>query len=223
MTVIHDACYLNNQSVLFLANGDTKEATAGFQAALSALKYAVDEQDDTPSEHTEQISVGKVQEPSFRESPFPMIGLSTEQGFIYDKSITIDLPDTQHAIDELTLPFYSAVILFNLAQNFHQAARLGKESFYKRAAMLYGMCRKLLGNLSQPTMATIILYLLALNNQAQVHYEQCEYENSQLCLKEMSMIMSDTKGIKDFLSGRLMEGLVLNIMLLEPPKLAHAA
>ena len=72
--------------------------------------------------------------------------------------------------------------------------------------------------------APLILALLALNNRAQIHYETCEYAESSSCLRQISKIMTDQS---QFVYGNLpdcdVEGLLLNVMLLEAPTAAHAA
>jgi hypothetical protein len=62
-----------------------------------------------------------------------------------------------------------------------------------------------------------------LNNKAQIHYDQCEYIQCVDCLQEVPMIMGSVEGVHSTLSQKDIQGLLLNVMLLNTPTAAQAA
>jgi hypothetical protein len=71
--------------------------------------------------------------------------------------------------------------------------------------------------------STSVLTLLALNNKAQIHYDQCEYIQSGHCMKTISDIMGRIRGLHSTLNHEDFEGLLFNMMLLSTPTAAQAA
>jgi hypothetical protein len=71
--------------------------------------------------------------------------------------------------------------------------------------------------------STTILTLLALNNKAQIHYDQCEYAQSIDCMQNVSKIMGSGRGLTSTLRHKDIWGLLFNVMLLSTPVAAHAA
>jgi hypothetical protein len=100
-----------------------------------------------------------------------------------------------------------------LALVFHHDGRLGREQSLKTAALLYGMAVQLLARSTMPDdISATILTLLALNNKAQIHYDQCEYIQSIECMIIVSDIILDSA-----------QGLMMNIILMNVPTAAPAA
>jgi hypothetical protein len=123
------------------------------------------------------------------------------------------------------LPLYNAIVLFNLALASHQQGRLlGHEKSLKNASHLYSVIAKILNVSSgMKTMSTTILTLLALNNQSQIHHDQCEHIQSVDCLKAVSKIMESVKVLHFVLNQDDHKGLLMNILLLRVPTAAQAA
>jgi hypothetical protein len=71
--------------------------------------------------------------------------------------------------------------------------------------------------------STRILNVLALNNQAQILYNQCEYVQSVDRMQNISTIMGGCRGLHSALSPEDIQGLELNVMLLSIPSGAQAA
>jgi hypothetical protein len=94
----------------------------------------------------------------------------------------------------------------------------------KKATVLYGMALQILTSSSIPNdMSASILILLALNNKAQIHYDQCQYTESSACLTQISAIMGDVYALHSALYQKDFEGILLNVMLLSTPTAAQAA
>jgi tetratricopeptide (TPR) repeat protein len=220
MNAIKQACSSNNQGVDLLVAGDFVNAMLSFQSALSLLREASNEVEETY--YTEMSA-------SSEESPLPVCqstltipGLEGMQCYVYDHGIMIT--DTTNGDSDKMLSLYSAIVLFNLALASHREGRLGSEKSLEKAAVLYGMALKLLA--SSPTLddiSTTILILIALNNKAQIHYDQCQYRESSECLTEISTIMGSVDTIRSALNPKDYEGILLNVMLLNAPTAAQAA
>jgi hypothetical protein len=111
-----------------------------------------------------------------------------------------------------------------LALASHLEGRLGSEKSLKKAALLYSMTVQLLARFAMPDgISASMLTLLALNNEAQIHYDQCEYIQSVDCMAAISKMMDGIHGIYSTLNPKDVEGLMLNVMLLNVPTAAHAA
>ncbi|GKY95789.1 hypothetical protein MPSEU_000539600 [Mayamaea pseudoterrestris] len=216
---IKRASELNNHGINLLVAGHSQEAMNTFQSALSGIKEIVSDQD--PSLHSDtSMSVAPTQR-FISESPLILHTLHTDQSFVYNRPLVID---EIVSIDDLdsTLALLSAAILFNLALVCHQIGREGQEKALKRASVLYRMSLQLLQN-CEANECTTVICLLALNNRAQIHYELCDYSQSGHCLKQISKIMHDDVRLHESLNAADLEGLLLNVMLQDPPSAARAA
>jgi hypothetical protein len=189
MNSIKYACSLNNQGVDLLLSGESARATKAFQFAICLLKRAsVTEAEDFSC--TEINSSCDDAPLPFSESISTVSGLQGLLGYVYDHGIIIS-DNISNAKTEATISLYIAVVLFNLALASHgQGTALGHEKLLKRASLLYSLAVQLLTRCIMPEdKSTTILTLLALNNKAQIHYDQCEYVQSRDCMKEVSKIM----------------------------------
>jgi hypothetical protein len=161
--------------------------------------------------------------PLFYESISTVPGLQGMEFYCYDHGIMI--ADTTKDESEEILSLYSAIVFFNLALVSHRGeGRLRRDKSLKKAALLYGLSAQLLEGPTIPDdMSASILTLFALNNKAQIHYEQCEYIQSVDCMEEISEIMSGVDGLDSNLNTNDIKGLMLNVMLLNVPTAAQAA
>lgn len=222
MNSVNQACYTNNRGVSLLIAGDTKGAMGAFQAALATVKEVVNLCDDHFESEKDSRATDSVVS-LIQESNANLPGLKTGESYLYDRPLLLETPTAGDLDTVLTL--YSAVILFNLALSCHQLGHRGKDSALKRAAVLYRMSMQLLYNCPNCGTTPALLSLLALNNRAQIHYEYCDFQQSSHCLKEMTkvMLVPDAKCLYTALPETDVEGLLLNVMLLEPPTAAQAA
>jgi hypothetical protein len=220
MNTIQQACTSNNQGVDLLVAGELFRAMRSFQIALNLLKEAANEVEGT--------CCPEMSAPS-EESTLPLCqttltipGLQGVHCYVYDHGIMITDATNGDSNEMLTL--YSAIVLFNLALASHREGRLGSEKCLKKATVLYGTVLQLLTSSPMPNdMSASILILLALNNKAQIHYDQCQYGESSACLTQISAIMGDVCALHSALSQKVFEGILLNVMLLIAPTVAKAA
>jgi hypothetical protein len=221
MNSIKYACSLNNQGVDLLVSGESSRAMKVFQGALSLLKKAVHEAETTSS--TEMtISCDNVSLP-LSESTSTVAGLQGLHCYVYDHGIMI--PDNVNGDTDEATSLYIAIVLFNSALASHsEGTALGREKSLMKASVLYGLVAQLLVTctMSEDT-STTILVLLALNNKAQIHYDQCEYVHSVDCMKQIWKIMATVRGLHSVLNHKDIAGLMLNGVLLSTPTAAQAA
>jgi hypothetical protein len=220
MNSIKYACSLNNQGVDFLVSGQSTRAIKAFQSAVGLLEQAVNDAERTSCTGMNLLSQEATQ--PFCESFSTVPGLQDMHCYVYDHGIIIT--DTSKGESDEMLALFTAIVLFNLALTTHRQGILGSEKSLKKASLLYSLAEKLLTRCTIPEDAsTTILTLLALNNKAQIHYDQCEYLHSVDCMKTILKIMGSVQDLYFTLSHEDLEGILLNVVLLNPPTAAQAA
>jgi hypothetical protein len=228
MNSINYACSLNNQGVDLLVSGEPSRAIEVFQSALSLLKKANQEAETTSCTSTSEMNISCDDASSlpFYESSSTVSGL--QEGlhcYVYDHGIMI-ADNVSDDTDE-TISLSIAIVLFNSALASHsEGTSLGREKSLVRASMLYSLAAQFLTRrcTSMPEDAsTIILTLLALNNQALINYNHCEYVESFDCISKISNIMDSVRGLNSVLNQKIVEELLLNVMILSTPTAAQAA
>jgi hypothetical protein len=220
---INYACSLNNQGVDLLVSDESSSAMKVFQSALSLLKKAVHEA-ETASCTDMNVSCNDASLLTFCDSKSTVSGLQGLHYYVYDHGIMISGNDNGDTTDE-SLSLYIAILLFNLALTSHsEGMALGRDKSLKKASVLYGLVAQLLATCTIPEdTSTSIVTLLALNNKAQIHYDQCDYVQSNDCMKQISKIMASVRGLHSVLNIKDIEGLMINGMLLSTPTTAQAA
>jgi hypothetical protein len=224
MNSINYACNLNNQGVDLLVSGESTRAMNAFQSALSLLHEADHETfETTSSTNTMNISCDDESLP-FCESTSTVAGLQGLRCYVYDHSIMISDSVNGDTTDE-AVSLYIAIVLFNSALTSHsEGTALGQEKSLMKASALYSLAAQLLTTWTMPEdMSTTILTLLALNNKAQIHYDQCDYVQSIDCMGQISEIMGSVHGLHSALNHEDINGLMLNVMILSTPTAAQAA
>jgi hypothetical protein len=219
MNSIKYACSLNNRGVDFLVSGQSARATKAFQSAVGLLEKAVNDAERTCTGLLSQEAMQP-----FCESISTVPGLQDVDMhcYVYDHGIIIT--DTSNGKSDEMLALYTAIVLFNLALTSHCQGLLGGEKSLKKASLLYSMAEQLLRRCTIPEDAsTTILTLLALNNKAQIHYDQCEYVHSVDCMKTILKIMGSVQDLHSTLGSEDLEGILLNVVLLDAPTAAQAA
>jgi hypothetical protein len=223
MNSIMHACILNNQGVDLLVAGESSRAVSAFQSAVGLLKAALHEDEKNICTGMDQ-SDDHVSLP-FCESTSTVSGLQgIHHGYVYNHSIMIP-GNVSNVVSERTISLLSAVVLFNLALTSHSQGKvLGRAKLLRKASVLYSLVVQLLTTCTMPEdAATTILTPLALNNKAQIHYDQCEYVESVDCMKNVSHIICSGSGLHSALSHGVLKGLLLNVMLMSTPSAAQAA
>jgi hypothetical protein len=218
---IKHACRLNNQGVDLLVSGDSSGAMSSLKMAMDILKDAVNEANATSFDEVRNQVNAEAALPIY-ESRLTVPGLQGVPCYVYNRGIMI-ARTTDEASQEM-ISLYSAIVLFNMALTCHHEGRLGRETSLKKASLFYSMTVQILnGNIVSSDVSATILTLLALNNKAQIHYDQCEYIQCDDCLKELPRILGTVQAIHSILSQEDINGLLLNVMLMNTPTAAQAA
>jgi hypothetical protein len=220
MNTIKQACTSNNQGVDLLVAGEVSQAMRSFQSALNLLKETANEVEETSCPGMSASSVESIL--PLCQSTLTIPGLQDMHCYVYDHGIMIT--DAINGDSDDMLSLYSAIVLFNMALASHREGRLGSEKCLKKASMLYGMALKILTSSPMPNdMSASILILVALNNKAQIHHDQCQYTEASACLTQISAIMDSVYALHSALYQKAFEGILLNVMLLSAPTAAQAA
>jgi hypothetical protein len=222
MNSIKYACSLNNLGVGLLVSGESSRAIEVFQGALSLLKKA-DHEAETTSFTEMTISCDDASSLPFYESTSTVSGLQGLHYYVYDHGIMLS-DDANEDTDE-AIYLSIAIVLFNLALASHAEGKsLGQEKSLIRASVLYSLAAQILTRCTMPKAASsTILTLLTLNNQALIYYDQCEFVQSVDCMNKISKITGSVRGLHAALNHKVVEGLLLNVMLLSTPTAAQAA
>jgi hypothetical protein len=226
MNSITYACCLSNHGIELLVSGESSRARKVFQSALSLLQEVVVREAETTTSCKNEMNISNdAASLFFYESTSTVSGLQDLQCYVYDHGIMIS-DDVIGDIDiDGTLSLYIAIVLFNLALATHsEGTALGRDKSLLKASVLYSLVAQILaGRTTSENMSTTILTLLALNNKAQIQYDQCEYVQYVDCIKQISMIMGSVDGLHSVLSHEAVGGLLRNVMLLITPTAAQAA
>jgi hypothetical protein len=222
MNSIKYACNLNNLGVGLLISGESSRAIKLFQGALSLLKTADHEAESTSCTDL-NTSCDDTSSLPFYESTSTVSGLQGLQCYIYDHGILISDNVNDDTVETISLSI--AIVLFNSALAFHsEGTPLGREKSLMRASVLYSLAAQFLIRCTMPEDASsTILTLLTLNNQALIYYDQCEFVQSVDCMNKISKITGSVRGLHAALNHKVVEGLLLNVMLLSTPTAAQAA
>jgi hypothetical protein len=99
--------------------------------------------------------------------------------FVFNRALVLD----SSPFNGVGLAFANAAILFNLALTFHQRGRTFCEAVkLQRAMHLYELAASLIVDVSSPQGALVIA---ALNNQAHIHRELCQFKEACDVLEEV--------------------------------------
>lgn len=226
------AADLNNRGAALLASGQSGQARATFGATLDIITQAVIQDgdgnrgDSSSSESSANFSnyeplqsqLQAVPRLSQRAGTVPP-KLRNGEPFIYNQALvfapTID-------INQCSLPFYTAVVLFNAALTFHLREGPPEAISLRLASNLYDMVLLNLKKNSASLRCANIL-VAALNNKAQILYQLKDYEAAGRLWSDVWANIFDTEKRPCFDQSEL-DGFLYNILcLLNEPLHASSA
>jgi hypothetical protein len=156
-------------------------------------------------------------------------GLQNGDFYVYDRLVLLpaDVDKSSIAPDMGTFDFtVRASILFNLAVGYHiQGMQWGKGSLLKLSSQLYDVVLAALDDVTDDSDASIrVLKCLALNNRAQLYFEQMDFDEGMDCIDEMSiLLLSSTDPLDKFIDVNDVAEIRRNIKFIQPPDIASAA
>jgi hypothetical protein len=223
MSTLQKTRSLNNQGVELLILGQSSAASTAFKDAIQLLGSEVAE-DNGGGQNGENVLNDQIPELALGQSQSAVPDLQAQCFFVYNQAITI-LEGTVLQCNDETISLHSSVILFNWALVFHREGMLGNEKALKKAWFLYARCLKVLSlsATAQSKQSSGYLALLALNNQAQIHYELCDYAESYNCMAQVADMINRTPSLEysTLTLRNAVKEIYLNTML--SPTAAHAA
>ena len=139
------------------------------------------------------------------------------QPFVFNANL---MPQDQDGI-----AVFSAVVVFNMAIVYHMKSLIDNDLFRTKALHLYESSVDLFSKISSryDLSATIAV---ALNNKASLYFARDEYESSDRELGRLQSIMERAEysiSTAAILRGSDFQGILLNMLTLRPPRVAHAA
>jgi hypothetical protein len=225
------AVLLNNEGVHMLRCGYFEGAIHAFQRGLSLLKEITTSQGMGEQQHMTQgstqsnnsaISFGSLEE----RHDVALGGLQRGLCFVYDRPVLL-----KTSVEESTVLMSSTVLLFNFGLACHQCwMQTGSEDAMRRATEIYQLIlRVLVGRASHEDDGTCgVLQCLVLNNLAHLHFEACEYLETQYCMEGLRDLILwegwlDEPCSSAFMSDYEREELKLNLLHIKTPSTAQAA
>lgn len=225
--LVKRASALNNHGAVLIVQGDRKRATAAFQGALAVMKDASSASAGlTDHENQERSDVADHSHP-FRAF---VAGVQTashktpinEEHSIYTRPFVFD--ESLIPTQDIALPLYSAVILFNLGLSLHDEALTDSEVCLRRAAHIYRMCLQILETIAQHCPSAVVVAVAALNNKAAIHFELCEYIESKTCWVLLSQLFASAQAVMRVgMDATALERIFMNVQTADFPSAAGAA
>jgi hypothetical protein len=219
---------MNKEGVRLLNLGDTSGAIAVFQHAVAVMRNVAAAHAENPCELFDNLASEEMRTsfPRRDQRPQDLVGLQSDVCYIYNRPLVI--PTVAHIKNQEDLDSFvqisSSFIIFNFALVCHQYGKIhGDEASLKRAGCLYNLTVKSLANGVGCDQAHFALQCLALNNLAQLHYDQCDFRKSQSCLEIMYDMVIRTNCLDSYLSDEETEELMLNLVHMQAPVAACAA
>jgi hypothetical protein len=224
MESLRQVCALNNKGVKLVLSGDNKNGVVSFQNAIAVMQ----QQSAVGREHSSSSSVASELGILHPDNAASLIDFQQDSNFVYDLPFLLQIGNVD-TLDDLRVSLYSATLLFNLALGFHKRGRQGKSKALERAANLYQMSLQVLEEpmLKQSSTASL-LAMVALNNKANCHWDNCDYNLTQSCGAELYYLLSreitDSR-LREELPPGVLDSLLLNsfMMIENLPTASQAA
>lgn len=223
---VQGAITINNEGVHLLNGGNIPGALQAFQSAIAALKKAAE---SCQSERTQIIFQKAWNDQSlfsFEQRPVAVAGLQNVHSYIYNRPLLIptDLKILSHVCLDSFVTSSTAFVIFNFALAHHEQGKTrGHEVSLRRAGQLYNVTLKVLANKESSNNSGAVLQCLALNNLAQLYYDNCDFQKCQFCMVTVNDFVAKTDCLNAYLDETEVDEIMLNLIYLQPPTVAGAA
>jgi hypothetical protein len=225
---------LNNWGVSLLDSKNVVCAIHAFQSGVDAMRTftGVDATtDDATMSHGASESVApKDKNPLFSlQAGTKLDGLQQGAFYTYDRPLLLPADAQIPGSDmDSTILTASAVLIFNFGMACHQFGKqTGQEAAIRQAAQIYELILRMVNRTGLSEKLCNIFMCLALNNLANIHSEQCDYESCEQCLECMRDLFEYHEDIDQFALQFLNEcewtEIKLNLLFLRTPTTAQAA
>jgi hypothetical protein len=230
MNVLNEAIQLNNAGVKLHQQGQWASCLSTFQRAVDTLRVMSEQVSQWRQCHAPSISLIGTHQSSFcLETCRRRAGsLVPGQYFVYNRSLLLSIVSKVSDLDELSAIILTASVsmIFNMAIAWHEFGQLTcNETYLAKAGQLYDIVLSILdSNNSIPGDESFaVMNCLVLNNRAQLHYEQCDYVQSERCVDGIRYLLLSTDVLEAYLDVEEVDEMRMNIVYLQPPTVAHAA
>jgi hypothetical protein len=228
MDIIQRAITLNNDAVQALVDGNDARAAESLTRAIKIFKDELSKPPQVSLPEDSSYFVADESSPSSTTLTVQLPELHQEQqSFLFNQALK--LPEhsvngeNRPTVSESDLHVYTGAVIFNLALAHHRKGmNSGQGALLIKSEKLYSMILKLLSDDDHNTSRIAILVKLAtVNNLAQRCFESGDFEQARQGLGHLS----STFRIKSlsFLQEDNIKELLMNVLLLKPPKVAPAA
>jgi hypothetical protein len=241
MDLFLHAARLNNEGVTALLEGKDEAAVASLIRSIEMMKQellsnydrrtTINSANPASSANNGDFSKGDgyCDHRSSRNTDTPPVHLPGFQAegdassVLFTRAVVI--PEVRrNGNEEQDIHIYTAAVIFNMALVYHrQGKRSDTTVCMKKAEKLYSMLLQILNNDMSTKRVALTTRLAAINNLSQVRFERGEYELARTeGLRYLSAFMHDC-GNQPMLEEPEIQSLILNILLLDAPKIAPAA
>lgn len=183
--------------------------------------------DDDHESTGSPTALGFCFDPSDDQHPLGLTGLTSEAGYVYNRPLL--LPTNLSTITNRTDMeafglMVSTTVIFNLALAWHQfAAITGAEAPLFRAGKIYDFIVQVLDRDDEDDASRNVMRCVALNNRAQIFYQQADYVSSQMCMGDVFELLSMSEHLETYLGETEAQEIRFNIFHLSTPSVARAA
>lgn len=235
MNLLEDAIGENKEGIRLLRSGNSADALVTFQNAVALMEEAAVEHAENPCEilrtyrqrNDQACSLHAQEQLSEQRRPDCLPGLQNDVCYVYNRPFLITTPPVVTYREDLDafVVRASTFLIFNFALACHQHGTATRsEEYLVRAAGLYRLALKSLSTVESTDDSMFpVLQCLSLNNLANLHFDRCDFRKSQGCLDLMHSILMSTDGLEVYLNDKEIEELMLNMVHMQPPAVAHAA
>lgn len=241
MNSLLEAIAINNEGVRLLKAGNLSAGLDAFHRAALLMRDSAEDvaewtrdlQPERPCNNNNHSNNSSNSVICFEQRPCQstLAGLQSGHCYVYDRPLLLPTDlltiSSRDDADSIVLTS-SASIIFNLALACHQHGKItGQEQPLTKACHLYGLVVKIIDGANDDDDKAAhhhgALHCLALNNLAQLHYEQCDYKKSATCMASMFDLLQFTDYLEAYLEETEADEIRLNLLHLQPPSVAHAA
>lgn len=227
MTALQQAAKLNKEGVYLLATGDCIGAIREFQRGAAVIEKHCVVLKDTSKQHIGASSfcytTKAPRSRSIERSGAPLAGMQDELFFVFDRPLHLPYVDNDSAV-----LIGRSVLLFNQGLACHSyGKRKASRGLIERASQFYSIAFRTLCHSQYEDGVACVIKCLALNNLAQLHFEEYNFKESQFYMQKMYRIVRtgclDESLASQYLSKQDTDELKLNLLCLKKPTIAKAA
>lgn len=240
-TRVEQSLLLNEEICVCLQGGKNEQAVAKCRQALGILKHELATMDsreearvvrqqqqqqlggegqEDDSSLGDQYADGTPGDLRIRAGPVPSGRGPEGRSFAYTHVMRFLRSDGVGSVDVHLL---SAVVILNMALSY-LTARTSNGSTRGTSLRLYETCLRLVERPSHDGVEYRILRSVCLNNMAHVAYERCDYGDARGLLEDLMHSLDETDFfLHEFFGEGVVQGFVLNFILMHPPTSAPAA